>query len=145
MATETIVIRDPAAAAREETLREMRELRKKPLDRTRPGGFYPTLDGKAFNAKGEEIPLDQAGKEAVRAARTQRGMNPDPEDDQERDENSGTEPAPKDLEKMTLAELQTEATRRSVAVDAGALSKARKAADKKALYLKALGGEPASK
>lgn len=135
---EILVIRDPRTLSRQETAREMKELKKNPLDRAPAGGRFLTIDGKAHDAEGFEVELEAKDKDAIRDARVQRGMAPDPEDDGPQ-EGGGTEPAPKEMRGMSLQKLQTEAARRGVRVPPAELGRANTEAKRKAAYLQAMG------
>lgn len=98
--TEKIVLVDPRTAARENTAAEMKQLRKKPLDRAQQaGGYFVTIDGTAHDAHGNPVEIKPEDLKHVEDLRALRGL---PDLDAEPDPDAGTEDAtPTDTREAT--------------------------------------------
>lgn len=88
---ERLVVVDSQSLAREETAAEMKRLRKAPLDKTKPGGYFVTIDGTAHDAEGNEVEIDAADLEHVTELRLLQGL---PDLGSEGESDGGTEPYP---------------------------------------------------
>jgi len=133
-ATEVLVVKDLRQLNRTSTAEEMKQLRKNPLDKAKkPGGYFVTIDGKAHDAEGNEVPIEPEDLEHVKELRALRGL---PELGSEEAETGVTEGGTEaDLESMSVADLKALAGERNVTVE-GKKGKAPVKAD----YVKALGG-----
>lgn len=135
-----VIVQDSASIARAQTQKEMLELRKNPIDKAKmPGGYYlDALTGTAHDSDGNEVELLEGHDQILEDYRAARGI-PEPKkgvdrntDPNEVDNDSGTEPNPKQMRKMNVAQLRQLATERGLRVN-------EQGADVKDQYLKALG------
>jgi hypothetical protein len=138
-AQQVVVVQDARQIGRATTAEEMKQLRKNPPDRAKqPGGYFlDPVTHTAHDGDGNPVELRSEDEDTLAEYRQMRGI-PEPSDvDRLTDPNDpsfkgGTEPAPKELRSMNVAQLRQIAQQRGMRViESGA--------DAKEQYLKALG------